>query len=140
MEDESGFTVGRLVRTLMAYERFPRSTQEAVVFESRSGSVDGDIWLAPSLDAARRLRMGEDRFERSQFTADVLELRFHFAERATEAVVEDTARALKRFLRTEKKELRLHRVEFLRHKSYVEGPARHWLGFIRRWKKTAVET
>jgi hypothetical protein len=130
--DESGFSVRRLVRTLMSYEHFPRDAQEAVVFESRFGAVDGDIWLAPSLgkgDAART--EVDDSSEGMKATADVLDLRFHFADIVTGSVVEDTALALKTFLRTEKG-LRCHRVSFLKHKSYVEGPARHWLNLIRR--------
>lgn len=139
---EPGSTVRRLVRTLMSYEHFPRATQEAVVFESRFGPVDGDILLAPSLgnvDAAGCLRVEkEDRLEGTQSTAGVLDLRFHFAESVTEAVVEDTALASKASLRAEGS--RFHRVSFLRHSSCVEGPARRWLGLVRRKsKKTAME-
>jgi hypothetical protein len=127
----SGFTVRRLVRTLMSYEHFPRG-QEAVVFESRFGTVEGDIWLAPSMgkDVAGSSQMEMDSAHGTP-TVDVLNLRFHFAESLTEAVVEDTALAVKEFLRTERG-LRCHRVSFLRHKSYVEGPARHWLDIIRK--------
>lgn len=136
--DESGFTVRRLVRTLMSYEHFPRDTQEAVVFESRFSAVDGDIWLAPSLgkgnDFGRLVKENSAQETReTHATVGVLDLRFHFAEPVTWAVVEDTALALKNFLRTEKG-LRCHRVSFLRHKSCVEGPARHWLGLIRKKK------
>jgi hypothetical protein len=130
--DGSGFTVRRLVRTLMSYGHFPRSTQEAVVFESRFGTVEGDIWLAPSLgkDVAGSSQMERDGAHGTR-TADVLDLRFHFAESVTEAVDEDTALAVKEFLRTEKG-LRCHRVSFLKHKSYVGGPVRHWLNLIRK--------
>jgi hypothetical protein len=130
--DGSGFTVRRLVRTLMSYEHFPRVTQEAVVFDSRFGTVEGDIWLAPSLGKGVA---GSPQVERDSAhgtpTADVLDLRFHFTESVTEAVVEDTALVVKEFLRTEKG-LRCHRVSFLKHKSYVEGAAGHWLNLIRK--------
>jgi hypothetical protein len=127
----SGFTVRRLVRTLMSYEHFPRG-QEAVVFESRFGTVEGDIWSAPSMgkDVAGSSQMEMDSAHGTS-TVDVLDLRFHFAESLTEAVVEDTALAVKEFLRTERG-LRCHRISFLGHKSYVEGPARHWLDIIRK--------
>ena len=44
-EAECGFTVRRLVKTLMAYEHFPRATQEVVVFERGFGeaAINGDI-------------------------------------------------------------------------------------------------
>jgi hypothetical protein len=134
--DESGFTVRRLVRTLMSYEHFPRDSQEAVVFESRFGTADGDIWLAPSLGKGKDAAVGcfqveEGRPEDTRSTADVLDLRFHFAESVTEGVVEDVALAVRELLRTEKG-LRCHRVSFLKHKSYVEGPARHWLNLVRK--------
>jgi hypothetical protein len=127
----------------MSYEHFPRATQEAVVFESRFGPVDGDIWLAPSqgnVGAAGCLRVEkEDRLKGTRSTAGVLDLRFHFAESVTEAVVEDTALAFKASLRTEEGS-RFHRVSFLRHSSCVEGQARRWLGLVRRKsKKTAME-
>jgi hypothetical protein len=131
--DESGFTIRRLVRTLMSHEHFPCGTQEAVVFESRFGARDGDIWLAPSLvkGNAFRQRVEEDSTQETHSTVDVLDLRFHFAEPVTGAVVEDTALALKKFLRTEEG-LRCYRVSFLEHKSCVEGPARRWLDLIRK--------
>jgi hypothetical protein len=131
--DGSGFTVRRLVRTLMSYEHFPRDTQEAVVFDSRFGTVEGDTWLAPSLgkgDVAGSSQVERDS-ARGTPMADVLDLRFHFAGSVTEAVVEDTALVVKEFLRTEKG-LRCHRVSFLKHKSYVEGTAGHWLNLIRK--------
>jgi hypothetical protein len=133
--DESGFTIRRLVRTLMSYEHFPCGTQEAVVFESRFGAGDGDIWLAPSpmKGNAFRQRVEEDSTQETHPTVDVLDLRFHFAEPVTGVVVEDTALALKKFLRTEEG-LRCHRVSFLEHKSCVEGPARRWLDLIRKKK------
>jgi hypothetical protein len=134
--DGSGFTVRRLVRMLMSYEHFPRDTQQSVVFESRFGAVDGDIWLAPSLGKGGAVgqRVEENSVQETHPTADVLDLRFHFAERVTGAVVEDTALALKTLLRTEKS-LRCHRVSLLEHKSYFEGAARYWLGLILRKKK-----
>jgi len=133
--DEPGFTVRRLVRTVMSYEHFPRDTQEAVVFESRFGAVDGDIRLGPSLGKGGAVgrRVEENIVQETHPTADVLDLRFHFAERVTGAVVEDTALALKTLLRTEKS-LRCHRVSLLEHKSYVEGAARYLLGLILRKK------
>jgi hypothetical protein len=134
LADGSGFTVRRLVRTLMSYGHFPRDTQEAVVFESRFGAVDGDIWLASSLgkgDAAGSSQVERGSAHETHPAAEVLDLRFHFAESVTGAVVEDTAQALKTFLRTEKG-LRCHRVSFLKHKSYVKGPARHWLDPVRK--------
>lgn len=43
---EPGFTVRRLVRRLVSYEDFPREDQEPLVFDSRFGPHEGDIWLA----------------------------------------------------------------------------------------------
>jgi len=136
--DQFGFTVRRLVRTLMSYESFPRDNQEAVVFESRFGAVGGDIWLVPlpgkgNAAASGCSRVKGVRVESTRSTADVLDFRFHFAERVTDAEVEDMTLALKRFLRAEKG-LRCHRVSFLKHKSHVEVLAGHWLGLIRRGK------
>jgi hypothetical protein len=94
----AAFNVKRLVRTLMAYERFHHATQEGVVFGSRFGSVDKDVWLAPppeKMDTASCLRVEEDRLEATRPTADVLNLRFHFVERATGADVKDPTQALK---------------------------------------------
>jgi len=81
----------------------------------------------------------EGRLEGSPSTADVLDVRLGFAGRATGAVVEDTAHALRKLLRMDK-ELRFPRVSFLKQKSNVERPARRWLGLIRKGKKPSVGT
>lgn len=114
MAGEPGFTTRRLVRKLMQHEHFP-SGQEAIVFGSRFGHVDGDIWLAASaqhVDARARSR-------ETISTADVLDLRFHFAERATEDDIEQTARSLKSLLR-DQGAVRFHAISILDDAAYAE--------------------
>lgn len=142
LADSVGFSVSKLVETLVQYEHFPRDTQHPGVYGSRYGPVDRDIWIAPAAKTTtgKTLATGEDQAADDVPSADVLDVRLHFADHATEAVVGNTARALKKFLLQEN--LPFHRIDFLRYKSFVEGPARRWLEKVqkKKSKSTGKET
>lgn len=145
LADRPGFTVTKLIHTLMEHEDFPRDRQEAVVYGSRYGPVDEDIWLAPApkngvgngiLPANQVYQSLSSGREYVKATADILDLRFHFTEPATVSDIEDTAQALKKLLHTSD-DLRFHRITFLDHTSFLEWPVKHWPRQTRR--KTGVK-
>jgi hypothetical protein len=139
LADSPGFTVTRLVEKLMQHEPFPREEQEAVIYPSRFGP-GREIWIAPkpekrspgtaSLIAdARPSSAREDLLP----TADILDLRFHFARHATVAHITETARMMKDFLET-KQSLHFHHISFIDHTSFVKWGAEHWLDVYRKRK------
>lgn len=130
-----GFMTSELVRTLTAHEDFPRDDQKAVVFDSRFGPVDGDIWLAPSTEQAANTMTQESRRQQENDlpTAAFLDLRFCFAEHATDSDVEATAEALKRLVGSAK-DLRFHKVSLLRRKSHIAAAVQHWRDEVSRMR------
>jgi hypothetical protein len=128
-----GFTTSELVRTLTAHEDFPRKDQEALVFDSRFGPVDEDIWIAPSTEQATNAASQESKRQREDGlpTADFLDLRFRFAEHATESDVEATAEALKK-LTGSTHDLNFHKISLLRRKSHVTAAFRHWRDVVSK--------
>lgn len=139
LADSPGFTVTRLVEKLMQHEPFPREEQEAVIYTSRFGP-GRDIWIAPTPEKrdpdpasltvdARPSSAREDLLP----TADILDLRFHFAQHATVAHITETARMMKDFLDT-KQSLHFHHISFIDHTSFVKWGAEHWLGVYRKGK------
>jgi hypothetical protein len=124
---KQGFTTSELVRTLTAHEDFPRNDQEALVFDSRFGPVDEDIWIAPSTEHSANFALQESTRQRENDfpTAAFLDLRFRFAKHATDSDVEATADTLKKLIGSTK-ELRFHKVSLLRRKSNVAAAIRHW--------------
>lgn len=133
-----GFTVTRLVSTLMEHDKFPRDQQEAVVYPSRFGQGAQEIWIAPThmklaqvtSSPAQESPSGTKR-EDVKPTANILDLRLHFSDHAHPEHIEETARVLKDLLET-RNSLRFHRITFIDHTSFVEWPARHWLNGYRR--------
>lgn len=142
LTDRPGFTVTKLVQTLLRYEHFPLYQQEVVVYPSRFGPAEEDIWLAPMTERrsdgqdAPDTNLSSDERTDNLPTADILDLRLHFSDHATAAHIEDTAQALRNFLETSQ-DLHFHRVSFLDHTSYVQWCARHWLGQTRRARSTS---
>jgi len=134
-----GFTTSELVRTLTANEDFPRKDQEALVFNSRFGPVDEDIWIAPSTEQAANAASQESKRQRESDlpTAAFLDLRFRFATQATDADVEATAEALKKLIGSTM-DLNFHKVSLLRRKSNVAAAIRHWRGVVDK-NRSAVE-
>ena len=128
-----GFTTSELVRTLTAHEDFPRNDQEALVFDSRFGPVDEDIWIAPSTEQATIAALQERKRQRENGlpTADFLDLRFRFAKHATESDVEATAEALKKLIGSTHN-LGFHRISLLRRKSHVTAAFRHWRDVVSK--------
>lgn len=134
MANSPGFTVTQLVSKLMEYKSFPRDQQEAVIYPSRFGPSEREIWIAPAraqdaADLTKDIPAGTRR-EDGKPTADVLDLRLHFETRATPAHIESTAMALKDFLETNPA-LHFHRMSFVDHTSFIEGPAKRWLKMVR---------
>jgi hypothetical protein len=122
-----GFTTSELVQTLTAHEDFPRNDQEALVFDSRFGPVDEDIWIAPSTRNAINTVSQEGKRQREDDlpTVAFLDLRFRFAKHATDSDVEATAEALKKLIGSTK-DLNFHKVSLLRCKSNMAAAIRHW--------------
>jgi hypothetical protein len=135
-----GFTTSELVRTLTAHEDFPRKDQEALVFGSRFGPVDEDVWMAPSTEQAANATSQESKRQRESGlpTAAFLDLRFRFATQATDVDVEATAEALKKLIGSTK-DLNFHKVSLLRRKSNVAAAIRHWRDVVDK-NRSAVET
>jgi hypothetical protein len=139
LADSPGFTVTRLVQKLMQHEPFPREEQEAVIYTSRFGP-GRDIWIAPTPEKrnagttspAADVRPSSAR-EDLLPTADILDLRFHFAQHATVAHITETARMMKDFLET-KQSLHFHHISFIDHTSFVRWGAEHWLDVCRKRK------
>lgn len=134
-----GFTTSELVRTLTGHEDFPRSDQEALLFDSRFGPVDEDIWIAPSTEQSANLASQESKRQRENDlpTAAFLDLRFCFAKHATDSDVETTAEALKKLIRSTK-DLKFHKVSLLRRRSNVAGVIQHWRDVVSK-KRGAVD-
>ena len=134
-----GFTTSELVRTLTAHEDFPRNDQEALLFDSRFGPVDEDIWIAPSTEQSANLASQESKRQRENDlpTAAFLDLRFCFAKHATDSDVETTAEALKKLIRSTK-DLKFHKVSLLRRRSNVAGVIQHWRDVVSK-KRGAVD-
>lgn len=134
------FTVTNLVSKLMKHKTFPRHEQEAVVYPSRFGPAH-EIWIAPATKKETERTPSThdgvpgDIHKDIQPTANILDLRFHFAEHARPEHIEETARALKELLDKRDSRLYFHRITFIDHTSYVEWPARHWL---KRFRKRRV--
>jgi len=128
-----GFTTGELVRTLTAHEDFPRNDQEVLVFDSRFGPVDKDIWITPSTEQARNAASQESKRQREDGlpTADFLDLRFRFAKHATESDVEATAEALKKLMGSTH-DLNFHKISLLGRKSHVTAAIQHWRDVVSR--------
>jgi hypothetical protein len=122
-----GFTTRDLVRTLTAYEDFPRSDQEALVFDSRFGPVDEDIWIAALTEQSANIASQESKRQRENDlpTAAFLDLRFRFDRHATDSDVEATAEALKKLIGSTK-DLKFHKISLLRRKSNVAAAVQHW--------------
>jgi hypothetical protein len=135
-----GFTTSELVRTLTAHEDFPRKDQGALVFDSRFGPVDEDIWIAPSTEQAANAASQESKRQRESDlpTAAFLDLRFRFATQATDVDVEATAEALKKLIGSAQN-LNFHKVSLLRRKSNVAAAIRHWRDVVDK-NRNAVET
>lgn len=134
-----GFTTSELVRTLTAHEDFPRNDQEALVFDSRFGPVDEDIWIAPMTEQAADFVSQESNRQRENDlpTAAFLDIRFRFPKHATDSDVEATAEALK-ILIGSTKDLNFHKVSLLRRKSNVAAAIRHWRDVVDK-KRGAAE-
>lgn len=145
LTDRPGFTVTKLVQTLLRYEHFPLYQQEVVVYPSRFGPAEEDIWIAPMAEKGGDGHEVEDNNLPSNRrtdhlpTADILDLRLHFSKPATASHVEETAQALRNLLETSQ-DLHFHRVSFLDHTSYVEWCARHWLKQTRGKRSTSQGT
>lgn len=144
LANSPGFTVTRLVDTLMQHKPFPREKQEARVYTSRFGPGH-EIWIAPTpekrnsgavspIPDARPSSAREDLLP----TADILDLRFHFTNHAAAVHIKDTAMVLKDFLETNKS-LHFHRISFIDHTSFVKWGAGRWLDAHRR-RKSARES
>lgn len=142
MASRSGFTVTKLIQKLMEYKSFPRGDQQAVIYPSRFGPGDREIWIAPNrpqetestsptLDSPSDSGRGD-----KMPTADILDLRFHFKERATASEIEHTAMALRDILDSERF-LHFHHISFIDHTSFVEWSAKHWLAMVTRRKSLA---
>ena len=140
-----GFTVTRLVETLMQHKPFPREKQEARVHTSRWGPGH-EIWIAPSpekrnpgaVSALPDSRPSSSAREDLLPTADILDLRFHFADHAAETHIRQTALDLKDFLETNKS-LHFHRISFIDHTSFAKCIAARWIETHRR-RKSARES
>ena len=127
LAEKPGFTTSELVRTLTAYEDFPREEQEVLIFDGRFGPVDEDIWIAPLTETAANDVSQERKRQRENGlpTADFLDLRFRFATHGTDADIEATAEALKKLVGSTKS-LHFHRISLLRRKSHITAAIRHW--------------
>lgn len=128
-----GFTTSELVRTLTGHEDFPRNDQEVLVFDSRFGPVDEDIWIAPSTKQATNAASQESKRHREHGvpTADFLDLRFRFAKHATDSDVEATAEALKKLMGSTR-DLKFHKISLLRRKSHIAAAFRHWRDVVSK--------
>jgi hypothetical protein len=145
LANSPGFTVTRLVDTLMQHQPFPRDKQEARVHTSRFGPGH-EIWIAPTpkkrtsgavspvSDNTRPSSAREDQMP----TADILDLRFHFTNPAGAMHITSTAMALKDILETNKS-LHFHRISFIDHTSFAKWGAGRWLDTYRR-RKSARES
>ena len=136
---KQGFTTSELVQTLTAHEDFPRKEQEALVFDSRFGPVDEDIWIAPQTEQAANAISQESKRQRENDlpTAAFLDLRFCFAKHATDSDVEATAKALKKLIGSTE-HLGFHKVSLLRRKSNIAAAVGHWRNVVSK-KKSTVE-
>ena len=139
LAEKPGFSTIELVRTLTAHDDFPRKEQEALVFDGRFGPADEDIWIAPStkVDTNSVTRFNRRRREDKLPTADFLDLRFHFAEHATNAEIFATAEAFER-VQGSSRDLRFHKVSLLRRKSHIAAAVQHWRDLVDK-NKAAVE-
>lgn len=142
LANNPAFPVTRLVNTLMKYESFPRNDQEAVIYPSRFGQGEREIWISPiraqSATPVAQEHPSETRQQEDLVrTADVLDLRFHFANHTTPKHIEDTAAAFKKFMENEQS-LHFHRISFVNHTSFLESTAKRWLDMYRR-KASAKE-
>lgn len=131
--DSPGFTVTRLVSTLMKHGPFPRDQQEATVFPSRYGPGTQDIWITPTVQtiSPAQARQSRSKHDEVMPTANILDLRLHFQKHAPPKHIEETARVLKGLLET-KNFLHFHRITFLDYTSLVEWTARRWLDNHRK--------
>lgn len=127
------FTTSELVQTLTAHEDFPREEQEALVFNSRFGSADEDIWLVPwTLQIRRAFSAEEFRQQYNDLpTVDFLDLRFRFGKHATDSDVEATADALKKLMWSTPG-LTFHRISLLKCKLRVTDVIRHWRDIVSK--------
>lgn len=134
------FTVTKLISTLMKYEHFPRDHQEPVIYPSRFGPGDHEIWIIPTpRDRAKGATAPvQDHSPNIPTTTDILDLRFHFTDHATSSHIHDTAVVLKDLLNSNK-HLYFHRISFVDHSSFVEGLARRWLQTTRKKKLHAKD-
>jgi hypothetical protein len=140
---KAGFTTSELVRTLTVHKDFPRNDQEALVFDSRFGPVDEDVWIAPLTEQSANLASQESKRQRENDlpTAAFIDLRFHFAKHATDSDVEASAEALKKLIGSTK-DLNFHKVSLLRRKSNVAAAIQHWRDVVdkKRGAKEAGHT
>jgi hypothetical protein len=140
LASKPGFTTSELVRMLTAHHDFPRQEQEALVFDSRFGPADEDIWISPSTKQATNMvarynrRTREDKLP----TADFLDLRFHFANHATNAEILATAEALKK-LQGSSRDMCFHKISLLRRKSHITAAVQHWRDLVDRNRDAAEE-
>ena len=136
---KQGFTISELVQTLTAHEDFPRKDQDALVFDSRFGPVDEDIWIAPQTEQAANAVSQESKRQRDIDlpTAAFLDLRFCFAKHATDSDVEATAETLKKLVGSAE-DLKFHKVSLLRRKSNIAAAIGHWSDVVSK-KKSTVE-
>lgn len=137
-----GFTVTRLVNTLMDYKPFPRHQQQAVNYPSRFGPVEREIWITPTSakGAASPSRDNATDTKQEEFgpTADILDLRFHFAAHATQKHIEKTALALRDFMGS-KTSLHFHRISFVDHTSFIRLSAKRWLDVVQQRRKSGAK-
>lgn len=139
LKTQQKFTTSELVRTLTAHEDFPREDQEALVFDSRFGSADEDIWLVPwTVQASRAFSAEEFRKQHNDLpTVDFLDLRFRFGKHATDSDIEATAEGLKKLIWSAP-DLKFHRISFLRRKLHATDVIRHWRDVVSK-NRDAVE-
>lgn len=129
LAQSSGFTVTRLVKTLMSYEPFPRDQQEAVVYSNRFGEGTQDIWIKPTMGKRTGLpaqaKLPSGKHEDVMPTAYILDLRLHFRKHAPPEHIEEVATVLKELLDT-RKCLHSHRMTLLEYTSFVKWSVGRW--------------
>lgn len=144
LAQESGFPATKLVQVLTSHPNFPKD-QHPVLFGSRFEPALENIWIAPmpkpgslnvnappsppiSTAASPRLHPYD-----AHVTHGVLDLRFHFAQKATKQDIHDVGITLRSLLTP--RLTNCHHISFIDHYSYVEYVERVAHRFIERARR-----
>ena len=137
---EPGFPVTKLVQVIQCYEHFPKD-QFPVLFGGRFEPASNNIYIAPMIAPTSSDLQAPPSPPTSVLpspqmlpadvpkTHDVLDLRFHFAQKATEQDIINVAKAMRHLVNQPTPTC--HRVSFVDHYSFVERATQRWRRYRR---------